>query len=251
MKKKIIETKDLCKSFVTGKTANHVLKNLNLSLYEGDFTVIMGSSGSGKSTLLYNISTMDEPTSGEVKLLGYDITHLRERDAVELRKRDISFIFQSMNLLTDMTVFENVAYCGYTLGDKQAVNEKTEQLLRRLGLWEMRDKYPSEMSGGMQQRTAIARALIGDAKIIFCDEPTGALNSTMGKEVLDLLSELNQEGCSIVMVTHDLKAAERATRLLYLTDGRIEGDLKLNPYHMDDRKERKNTILQFLQEHNW
>lgn len=251
MKKKIIETKDLCKSFVTGKTANHVLKNLSLSLYEGDFTIIMGSSGSGKSTLLYNLSTMDEPTSGQVKLLDHDITHLKEKEAVEIRKREISFIFQSMNLLTDMTVFENVAYCGYGLADKKSINEKAENLLRRLGLWEMREKYPSELSGGMQQRTAIARALIGDAKIIFCDEPTGALNSTMGTEVLDLLSELNKEGCSIVMVTHDLKAAERATRLLYLADGRIEGDLKLNPYGMDDKKERKNTIIQFLREHNW
>lgn len=251
MKQKIIETKDLCKSFITGKTANHVLKNLNLTIYEGDFTIIMGSSGSGKSTLLYSISTMDEPTSGEVHLLGHEISHLTEKEAVKIRRQDISFIFQSMNLLTDMTVFENVTYCGYGTEKKETVNKKAEELLERLGLSESKDKYPSELSGGMQQRVAIARALISNAKIIFCDEPTGALNSTMGTEVLDMLSELNEQGQSIVMVTHDIKAAQRASRLVYLADGRIEGDLKLGKYCEEEKEDRKQMILKFLKEHNW
>lgn len=251
MKSKIIETKSLCKSFITGKTANHVLKNLNLTIYEGDFTIIMGSSGSGKSTLLYNLSTMDQPTSGEINLLGHEIAHLTEKEAVKIRKEEISFIFQSMNLLTDMTVFENVAYCGYGTDTKEAVNQKAEQLLERLGLMESKDKYPSELSGGMQQRVAIARALIGNAKIIFCDEPTGALNSTMGKEVLNLLSELNEQGQSIIMVTHDLKAAQRASRLLYLADGKIEGDLQLGKYQKEEKEQREQTLLKFLKEHNW
>jgi putative ABC transport system ATP-binding protein len=211
----------------------------------------MGSSGSGKSTLLYYLSTMDQPTSGEVVLLGEDVTKMNQSKIAKIRRKKISFIFQSMNLLTDLNVFENVAYCGYGSADKKSVNDKAHKLLQKLGMAGAEERYPSEISGGMQQRVAIARALISDAEIIFGDEPTGALNSTMGNEVLDLLTELNQEGQSIIMVTHDLKAAARATRLLYLADGRIVGDLNLGQYTEESRKERENTIYTFLKENNW
>lgn len=251
MKKTIIKTDKLCKSFVTGKTSNNVLKNIDLDIYEGDFTIIMGSSGSGKSTLLYSLSTMDQPTSGTVELLGQDITRLGQAEISQIRKNKISFIFQSMNLLTDMNVFENIAYCGYGTADKNTINNRTHELLDMMGLAESEDKYPSEISGGMKQRVAIARAMISNADIIFGDEPTGALNSTMGTEVLDLLTELNNKGQSIVMVTHDLKAAARATRLLYLADGRIVGDLNLGHYTKESRKERENTIYAFLEKNNW
>jgi putative ABC transport system ATP-binding protein len=251
MKETIIKTTHLCKSFVVGKTSNIVLKNIDLDIYKGDFTIIMGSSGSGKSTLLYSLSTMDQPTSGELKLLGEEVSKLTRAGISKLRKEKISFIFQSMNLLTDLNVFENVAYCGYGLADKKTINEKAHGLLSKLGLSDAEEKYPSEISGGMQQRVAIARALICDAEIIFGDEPTGALNSTMGNEVLDLLTELNSKGQSIVMVTHDLKAAARASRLLYLADGRIIGDLNLGHYSKESAKERENMIYTFLKENNW
>lgn len=251
MKNKIIETNMLCKSFITGKTSNNVLKNISLEIYEGDFTIIMGSSGSGKSTLLYSLSTMDKPTQGTVKVLGRDITALSEKEITEMRKKDISFIFQSMNLLPDMTVFENIAYCGYGTAPKAEINKRTMELIDRVGLTESKNKYPAEISGGMQQRVAIARALVTKASIIFGDEPTGALNSSMGKEVLNLLTELNNEGQSIIMVTHDLKAAARATRLLYLEDGRISGDLQLGRYDEKEHKEREHIIYNYLKEHNW
>ncbi len=251
MKNTLIETKNLCKSFIVDKTSNNVLKNINLTIYEGDFTIIMGSSGSGKSTLLYSLSTMDKPTSGEVILLGEEVTKKSEKEIAEMRKKKISFIFQNMNLLTDMNVFENIAYCGYGLADKATINKKTMGLLEKFELQEAANKYPSEISGGMQQRVSIARALISDAKIIFGDEPTGSLNSSMGKQVLDVLTALNEEGQSIVIVTHDLKAATRATRLLYLADGRIDGDLNLGRYTPETRHERENTIFTFLKEHNW
>ncbi|MDD5933972.1 MAG: ABC transporter ATP-binding protein [Clostridiales bacterium] len=251
MKKTIIETKNLCKSFIVNKSSNNVLKNINLSIYEGDFTIIMGSSGSGKSTLLYSLSTMDQPTSGEVIVLGEDITKLNQKETAKMRKSKLSFIFQNMNLLSDMTVFENIAYCGYGLADKATINKKTMELLEKFELTEAANKYPSEISGGMQQRVSVARALISGAQIIFGDEPTGALNSSMGKQVLDTLTALNEEGQSIVMVTHDLKAAARATRLLYLKDGRIDGDLNLGRYTVETRKERENAIYAFLEEHNW
>ena len=251
MKNALIKTDKLCKSFVTGKTSNNVLKNVDLEIYEGDFTIIMGSSGSGKSTLLYTISTMDRPTSGTVTLLGKEISKLSEKEIADMRKKDVSFIFQSMNLLPDPTAFENVAYSGYGTDSKENINKRALELLKKLGISEDKDKYPSEMSGGQQQRVAIARALIGKAKLIFGDEPTGSLNSAMGKQVLDILTELNKEGQSIVMVTHDIKAAARATRLLYLSDGKIAGDLNLGRYIPENRKEREEAIFRYLNEHNW
>lgn len=236
-----------------GKEGVNVLKNLDLEIYEGDFTVIMGSSGSGKSTLLYALSTMDRPTSGSILLFGNEIAKLSEKEVTTIRKHEISFIFQSMNLLTDLTAFENITYSGYGTGNrsKEEINKKAEELLLKFGLKELKDKYPSEMSGGQQQRVAVARALITEAKIIFGDEPTGALNSSAGREILDILSKINQNGQSIVMVTHDIKAARRATRLLYLSDGRIDGDLQLGAYTEEQKEKRNERISQFLKEHGW
>ena len=252
MKNLVLKADRLCKSFITGKTSLNVIKNLDLEIYEGDFTVIMGSSGSGKSTLLYNISGMDKPTSGTVSLLGRDITVMKEDAMSSVRKKDISFVFQSINLLPDITIFENIAYCGYEINkNKKEVNEKTLELLRKFGLEESKDKYPSEVSGGMQQRTAIARAVITEPKILFGDEPTGALNSTTGQEVLDILTDLNNKGQTIVIVTHDVKAATRASRLIYLKDGRIDGELPLERFSKADYKRREKLILEFLEEKGW
>lgn len=252
MKTSVIKANNLCKSFVTGKTALNVIKNLNLDIYEGDFTVIMGSSGSGKSTLLYTLSGMDSATSGTVQLLDNEITSMREGELSSIRKKDISFVFQSINLLPDITVFENIAYCGYGVNkNKKDINEKTLKLLETFGLTDAKDKYPSEISGGMQQRVAMARAIITSPKILFGDEPTGALNSTAGEEVLDILSDLNNKGQTVVMVTHDLKAASRASRLIYLKDGRIDGELSLGKFSKADYKNRDILIFEFLKERGW
>jgi len=251
----VIETQNLCKSFILGKTGLNVLKNLDIEIYEGDFTVIMGSSGSGKSTLLYALSSMDSATSGSVRVLGKDITNMRPRALEDFRKSDVAFVFQNVNLLPDLTAFENIAYCGYNSSKaKKDVNKRTDELLDRFELLGDRKKYPSEMSGGQQQRVAIARALINNAKIIFADEPTGALNSAMGKQVLDSLSQLNESGQSIVMVTHSMEAAARANRLLYLKDGRIVGDLALGRYDNSDPGalvKREEIIFNYLKENQW
>ncbi|AGK95988.1 ABC transporter ATP-binding protein [Clostridium pasteurianum] len=252
MKTSVIKANNLCKSFVTGKTALNVIKNLNLDIYEGDFTVIMGSSGSGKSTLLYTLSGMDSATSGTVQLLDNEITSMKEEELSFIRKKDISFVFQSINLLPDITVFENIAYCGYGVNkNKKDINEKTLKLLETFGLTEAKDKYPSEISGGMQQRVAMARAIITSPEILFGDEPTGALNSTAGEEVLDILTDLNNKGQTVVMVTHDLKAASRASRLIYLKDGRIDGELSLGKFSKEDYKNRDILIFEFLKERGW
>lgn len=250
--KSIIKARGLCKSFILGKTSNNVLKNINLDIYEGDFTVIMGSSGSGKSTLLYSISTMDNPSAGSVELLGKDITNLGEKEATAIRSKDISFVFQSINLLYDLTIKENITYTGFLNNkDKKGVNKKADELINRLELKDIENKYPSEISGGQQQRVAIARSLINSPKVIFGDEPTGALNSSTGAKVLDILTELNNEGQSIVMVTHDLKAASRASRLIYIKDGRIDGDLELGKYSEKDSDGREEKIFEFIRERGW
>ena len=210
----------------------------------------MGSSGSGKSTLLYSISYMDKPTSGVVELDGKKIRY-KDKELAHIHSKEVSFVFQSSNLLPDLTGFENIAYPAYMASSKQEVNQKTEEIMKKFDIESVKDKYPNEMSGGQQQRVAIARALVLSPKVVFADEPTGALNSSTGEQVLDLLTQINQEGQSVVMVTHDIKACARGNRLLFLQDGVIEAELELGKYEPDKQKEREEIIFNFLNKHNW
>ncbi len=251
-KKVLIDARRINKTFKKGQLAVTVIEGMDLQIYEGDFTVIMGRSGSGKSTLLYCISAMDSLSAGEVFLEGRRISNLSERDIAFVRTNKLAFIFQSFNLFSDMTFFDNIAYVGYQSGrGKQAVNEKAEQLLGMLGISGERDKYPGETSGGQQQRAAIARALINDPQIIFGDEPTGALSLSAGENVLNILSELNAGNLTIILVTHDVNVATRATRLLYLTDGRLDGELLMERYEAASAAERKMKVINFLNERGW
>lgn len=250
MKETVIKTRDLCKEYVTGENKQTVLNNVNLDIYEGDFTVIMGRSGSGKSTLLYCLSYMDHPTSGTVQLCGKEYV-ASAKALSEICSKQISFVFQSSNLLSDLTAFENVAYPGYLIAPKKEVNAKTEELLRKLNLGTISNHHPSEMSGGEMQRVAIARALLKKPKVLFADEPTGALNSVYSTQALDLFSQINDEGQTIVMVTHDLKASLRANRILYLSDGKIEEELELGKYSADDLDKRESKVYEFLQQQCW
>ncbi len=250
MNKTIIKTKDLCKEFNTGSTTQKVLRNINLDIYEGDFTIIMGSSGSGKSTLLYAISFMDKPTMGTIEFDGKEI-HYKDKELARIHSKEISFIFQSSNLLPELTGFENIAYPAYMVESKQEVNKNTEEIMKKFDIESVRDKHPNEMSGGQQQRVAIARGIVTKPKVVFADEPTGALNSSTGNQVLDLLSNINKEGQTIVMVTHDIKAAARGNRLLFLKDGVIDVEMNLGEYVPDKQKEREEKIFDFLNSHNW
>ncbi len=194
---------------------------------------------------------MDTPTSGKVEILGTEISTLSEKQISNLRQKDISFIFQGINLIPDLTSFENIAYPAYMIMSKQEANKKSEEILNKLGLVEQRDKYPNEMSGGQQQRIAIARAIVTSPKILFGDEPTGALNSGAGKQVLEILTELNNKGQSIVMVTHDIKVAMRGNRLIYLRDGQIVNELKLEKYVPEQQKIREQKVIDFLKSNDW
>ncbi len=253
MKNVILKTKDLCKSFAHNGGQLHIISNVDMQLYEGDFTVIMGASGSGKSTLLYALSGMDCATSGSVMYGDTDITGLTEKKLAELRHRDFGFVFQQMHLVSNLTIFENVAVAGYlnkTVSAKQT-DERVSDLLEKMNISHIKSHLPSQVSGGEQQRCAIARAVVNKPKLIFADEPTGALNRKNSQDVLDLLTELNKEGQSILMVTHDLRAAARADRILYLSDGKILGDLNMPPYVPQEIKSRETQINAWLTSLEW
>lgn len=253
MKEKILETKLLCKSFANEGIQNHVINDLNLEIYKGDFTVIMGASGSGKSTLLYNISGMDQPTSGQVLYQEQDILSFKEKQMAALRTLHFGFIFQQVNLVGNLSLEENILIPGYMNKklSKQEAKERTQILMKRMHLEKVAKHLPSQVSGGEAQRAAIARAIINQPDILFADEPTGALNRKNTIDVLDLLTELNSEGQSILMVTHDMKAALRASRILYLVDGRICGELNLPAYDAENRKARETQLTAWLNSMQW
>jgi len=243
---------NLNKSYATNGIQNHVLSNINCELYEGDFTVIMGSSGSGKSTLLYCLSAMEEITSGEVYYKEKAIHQMNEKAIANYRRNEIGFVFQQMQLIENLTLFENIAIPGYLVSkNSKLVHENTRKRLTQFELDNVAYHLPSQCSGGEQQRCAIARALINEPAIIFADEPTGALNSKMSINVLDALTSINSQGQSIVMVTHDVKAALRANRILYLKDGTILGDLKLPNFQMQDLKSRETSLISYLTSMGW
>ncbi len=253
MKNIILSAKGLCKSFAHNGGQNHVLSHVDMELYEGDFTVIMGASGSGKSTLLYALSGMDRATAGEVLYSGKNIVSMKERELAKLRYTDFGFVFQQMHLVSNLTLFENVAVSGYLNKNSSAkeVKDRAEALLEQMGISHIKTYLPSQVSGGEQQRCAIARAVINSPKLLFADEPTGSLNRKNTIEVLNLLTEMNQQGQSILMVTHDLRAAIRATRILYITDGRIIGELSLPRYSEDEEKSRETQVNAWLSSMEW
>ena len=248
----ILSTQKLCKTFSSGGLQQHVLKNLDLEIYEGDFTVIMGPSGAGKSTLLYALSGMDKPTLGKIIFLEREISGLSNDKLAVFRRDNCGFVFQQMYLLDNMSILDNILACGLLVSkNRKAVTERAKQLLQRLNLDEtIWRKFPAQVSGGEAQRAGIARAMINDPKIIFADEPTGALNSANGLAVLDALTEVNEQGQSVVMVTHDLRSARRGNRVLYLRDGVIHGECLLGKYKSGD-DERHGKLDGFLSEMGW
>ena len=252
MKEIVIQTDKLCKSFSSGGRQQHVLKNLDLSIYKGGFTVIMGASGSGKSTLLYALSGMDKPTLGEVMYGDVKINHLGISDMAVFRRKNCGFVFQQIHLLDNMSVLDNVLACGLLVSrDKKAVAARAKELLGEVGIMkEDWGKFPSQLSGGEAQRVGIVRALINEPAVIFADEPTGALNSACGEQVLNTLSEVNKKGQSIVVVTHDVKTARRADRVVYLKDGMICGECRLGTYTSNDMA-RHEKLNAFLTEMGW
>lgn len=251
----ILKTNKLCKSFSTGGIQQHVLKNLDIEIYRGDFTVIMGPSGSGKSTLLYALSGMDTPSLGEVIYVGekeQNIAKFSQDALADFRSKNCGFVFQQIYLVDSMSVLDNVLLSGLlNKKNKKTVLENAKNLFNLVGIpKEFFKKFPSMLSGGEAQRVGVVRAAINSPKILFADEPTGSLNSENSKSVLDIFTKLNAQGQSIVMVTHDTMSAIRANRIMYLKDGHIEGELKLEKY-TSDSEQRKTKVKDFLTGLGW
>lgn len=250
--KTLLTVKDLCKTFSNGSVQQHVLKNLNMDIYQGDFTVIMGNSGSGKSTLLYALSGMDRPTLGRIQYGEEEIAKYSNDKLAVFRRKHCGFVFQQNYLNDTMSVLDNIMVSGLLVSkDKKRIAKRAKELLLKVGLKEdIFSKFPVQLSGGEQQRVAVVRGVINQPEILFADEPTGALNSQNTENVLNIFTELNEAGQSIVMVTHDMKSARRANRILYLSDGVITGELELGKYVTGD-KERHKKLRAFLGEMGW
>lgn len=253
MKNTILSARGLCKSFAHNGGQIHILSQVDFDLYAGDFTVVMGASGSGKSTLLYALSGMDRATAGEVLYQGENLVTMKEQELAKLRHSDFGFIFQQMHLVSNLSLFENVAVSGYLNKKESAakINQRVEELLEQMNISHIKTHLPSQVSGGEQQRCAIARAVVNSPKLLFADEPTGALNRKNTTEVLNLLTGLNSLGQSILMVTHDTRAALRATRICYIADGKIIGELPLPPYSQAEEKSRETQVSAWLNSMEW
>jgi putative ABC transport system ATP-binding protein len=252
-KKIVLSAVNLCKSFKAGSVEQKILIDLDIEFYEGDFTIIMGSSGAGKSTLLYCVSGMDKPTGGQIFFGEKDISGLSNDGLAVFRRDNCGFVFQQVYLLDNMSIMDNILAAGFLASaDRKKVVSRANELLDRVGLDETaRNKFPSQVSGGQAARGGIVRGLINNPRILFADEPTGALNSKSGKDVLDVLNETNLNfGQSIIMVTHDLKSAARGDRIIYLKDGGVHGTMRLDKYDEADA-ERGDRVLEFLKNMGW
>lgn len=247
----VIDTKKLCKSYINGEVQQYVIKNMDIQIFNMDFTVFMGPSGSGKSTLLHILSGMDRASMGEIYFKGTNFTKYSEKQLAQFRKLNCGYVFQQIHLINSMNLMDNVLISGLLAEkNKKKVLNRGRELFLEVGLTEKEwKKYPSQISGGQMGRAGIVRALINNPEVVFADEPTGALDSSSGKAVLDLLTKFNHEGQTIIMVTHDLKSALRGNRILYLKDGRINGECILGTYKGEE--ERKDRLIHFLEEMGW
>lgn len=240
-----LEIKKLCKSF----DGNKVLKDVSFQVSDGEFVAVMGQSGCGKSTLLYCVSGMDSPTSGEIFFDGQKMLQLSEKETEILRLKHMGFIFQKANFLKNLSVADNIVFPAFQLGERnrKEIQKTAQDLMERLGIFSAADHDIRQVSGGQLQRAAICRAMINRPDILFGDEPTGALNSSVTREVMDIISGINQDGTTIMLVTHDSNVAARADRVIYLEDGQIKDILSLGKFTPESRAAREQQIRHWLE----
>ena len=223
----MLKVEDIKKSFVTEEVETVALNGISFEVKEGEFVAIMGPSGCGKSTLLNILGLLDNPDDGHYQLLDKEVGHLREKDRTMFRKGNIGFVFQSFNLIDELSVEENVELPLIYMGVKHSERkERVKKMLERMSISHRTHHFPQQLSGGQQQRVAIARALVSNPKLILADEPTGNLDSKNGQDVMTLLKELNDEGTTIIMVTHSQHDASYASRVICMLDGKIVTDVK-------------------------
>lgn len=249
----ILEVRDLCKTYIVNKRQNNVLRNISFTVNEGEMIAVMGPSGSGKSTLLYTVSGMDKMTAGDVFFCGRNMSELSENELAKMRLDDMGFIFQQMYMMKNLSVLDNIILPAVKSDKIQESRKSTVQrgqdLMRKLGIIEIMDNDINEVSGGQLQRACICRSIINNPQMMFADEPTGALNRTSSEEVMNELTKLNNDGTTIMLVTHDAKVAAKCTRVLFLVDGNIKGEYNINR----DRtlRDRERDLNNWLLEMGW
>ena len=253
----ILEVKNLCKTYIVNKRQNNILKNVNFTVSEGEMIAVMGPSGSGKSTLLYTVSGMDGITSGEVLFCGKNITAMGEKELADVRLDEMGFIFQQMYMLKNLTVLDNIilpaAQSKKNKESRRQTDERGRALMRRLGIDDVGGNDINEVSGGQLQRACICRSMINNPKMIFADEPTGALNRASSDEVMNELLSLNRDGTTIMCVTHDPKVAAKCSRVLYIMDGGIVGEKEMDHFDGGDKelRDRERELNNWLIEQGW
>ena len=252
----ILEVRDLCKTYIVNKRQNNVLKNINLTINSGEMVAVMGPSGSGKSTLLYTVSGMDEPSAGQVIFDGKELSGLNAKDLAKIRLDDMGFIFQQMYMLRNLSIGDNIllpAFQSKIPGrSRKDKVRRGQKLMRRLGIIEIAENDVNEVSGGQLQRACICRSMINSPKMLFADEPTGALNRASSDGVISELAGLNRDGTTILLVTHDVKVASSCSRVLYLVDGSISGQYNLDQEKPGaDSRERERALSSWLMDTGW
>ena len=253
----VLQTKGLCKTYIVNKRQNNVLKNIDLTISEGEMVAVMGPSGSGKSTLLYCVSGMDRVTAGEVIFNGRETVKLRDKELAQLRLDEMGFIFQQMYMMKNLTVLDNIILPAVKSKKTKESRKETEArgcaLMHRLGIGDVGNNDINEVSGGQLQRACICRSMINNPKMIFADEPTGALNRSSSDEVMNELLSLNRDGTTVMCVTHDPKVAAKCSRVLYIVDGGIVGEKELGHFGGGDKelRDREREINNWLMEQGW
>ena len=252
-KNTILEVRDLCKTYIINKRQNNVLRNVNFRVNEGEMVAVMGPSGSGKSTLLYTVSGMDRMTAGDVSFCGKEISKLKENELAKMRLDDMGFIFQQMYMMKNLSVLDNIilpAVKSDKIKESRSETMKRGQdLMRKLGIIGIADNDINEVSGGQLQRACICRSMINKPRMIFADEPTGALNRTSSDEVMEELTKLNNEGTTVMLVTHDAKVAAKCSRVLFIVDGNINGEYNIN--RKLSLRDRERGLNNWLMEMGW
>lgn len=252
-----LSVNNLCKTYIVNKRQNNVLRNVNLKINEGEMVAVMGPSGSGKTTLLYTVSGMDDATAGSVDFFGRELTSLKANEISDLRLKEMGFVFQQMYMLKNLSVYDNIILPAYQASAnskeaRQKINERAKMLMQKLGISDIAQNDITEVSGGQLQRACICRSLINHPRIIFADEPTGALNKQNSIEVMEVLNRINSEGTSVLLVTHDMKVASRCERVLYIEDGNIRDEISLGKSAaQEDARERERSLNNWLIKLGW
>ena len=253
----VLQAKGLCKTYIVNKRQNNVLKNIDLEIREGEMVAIMGPSGSGKSTLLYCVSGMDKVTAGEVIFGGKDTSKLSDKELSQLRLDEMGFIFQQMYMMKNLSVLDNIILPAVkskkNTESRRQIEERGRQLMRRLGIDDVGGNDINEVSGSQLQRACICRSMINSPKMLFADEPTGALNRRSSDEVMNELLSLNRDGTTIMCVTHDPKVAAKCSRILYIVDGGIMGQKEMGHFDGGEKelRDRERELNNWLMEQGW